>query len=623
MLTKTIFQGLLEQKIKTSAPKTYKKALVQLNMPKNTKLELLVSTELQINIVKLTVPGFFHPEYLTLNNQGFVDYKLAFFISPSRTMSSTLIEVVGHIVFSFTRGVTEHFNPEEPEFTAESFGYDPLQSTGREWNYLPVDELIYQEYSDGEVTSWDFPVLNSLNIRVINACSTEENEEINKDQQDEDRAMAWKRLRPSALLTVCKSMYIGALISLLSATIIGSVYIMISYLCSKTINNCQFDPKESIPVKVQWLRSISDAICVAFLYPSSFVVMLFLFRPFQLMGAKRKLILVCCFGYSLDVLYRVILQALGISHSKLTTLQKIPLNVFIVVSICCQLYLLTKHLCKRLSKKRQVAFFFKMTVPAFSIVILAIPVAEIIYPVYNKQSKDGKLLIALFAPLIGVVLKVVSRICVQRLWNITHPGYSYTLLSPLYCTAAVMFRVLQADLDSLQSIVILGIIHGATEVIERSTMVAIDHIFHVIWKRTSAPWGSFRTPRRERLMADIAIMSMLFESTAIVSVNGFLYLYQFIYLQTDSLLKLLQSFAITTSVQLAIEWFFTSMSLAIETHYQNMAVMAVWQKRWKRHISLAILSAVLVALWTSTFLLIIVHGRFNESLYQPCKMPFT
>ena len=147
-----------------------------------------------------------------------------------------------------------------------------------------------------------------------------------------------------------------------------------------------------------------------------------------------------------------------------------------------------------------------------------------------------------------------------------------------------MFRALQADLDSLLSMAVLGLIHGATEVIERSTMVLIDHICHVICKRTSAPWGSFGTPRRERLMADIAIMSMLFESSAIVSVNGLFYLYQYIYLRDDSLLKLLQSFAITTSIQLVIEWFFTSVSLAIETRYQNIAIMAVWQRRWKRHI---------------------------------------
>ena len=539
--------------------------------------------------------------------------------------SNTLIEVFGHIVFSFTRGVTEHYNPEEPEFTAESFGYDPLQSTGREWNYLPVDELIYQEYSDREVTSLDYLASSSLNVKVIDACSPEENEETQEDQQDEDKAMAWKRLRPSALRTVCKSMYIGALISLLTATIIGSVYMLIIYLSFKTINNCEFYPKTSIPDKVQWIRSISAVISCAFLHTWFFACTFFLFRPYQLMGVKRKLFLVACLTYFLETCYRVALQALGISHSKLSSLQKIPLNVLFVIGACLQMYLVTNHFRVGQTRRQKVTLFLQITVPPCSIVIVAICVPYIIYPAYNEQSKDSKmpLLIAFFAPLIGVVLKVISRIFVQRLWNITHPGYSYVLLAPLYCTSAIMFRVLQADLGSLQSIAVLGIIHGAAEVIERSTMVVIDHICHVMWKRTSAPWGSFRTPRRERLMADIAIMSILYESTAIVSVNGFLYLYQFIYLDNDSLLTLLQSFTITTSVQLVIEWFFTGLSLAIETRYQNMAVMAVWRRRWKRHILVAIVNVVPLAMWSSKNLLEIVHGRFKELSDQPCEMPFT
>ena len=82
-------------------------------------------------------------------------------------------------------------------------------------------------------------------------------------------------------------------------------------------------------------------------------------------------------------------------------------------------------------------------------------------------------------------------------------------------------------------------------------------------------------------MADIAIMSMLYESTAIVYVNGLLYLYRYIYLKDDPVLELLQSFAITTSVQLVIEWFFTSVSLAIETRCQNIAFMAVGENDGK------------------------------------------
>ena len=268
--------------------------------------------------------------------------------------------------------------------------------------------------------------------------------------------------------------------------------------------------------------------------------------------------------------------------------------------------------------------FLQLIVPAYFCLFLAIPVASLIYPAYNKQDNEGKLLIALFAPLIGVVLKVISRIFVQRLCNITHPGYSYVLLAPLYCASAVMFRILQAELDSLKSIAIIGIIHGAAEVIERSTMVAIDHLCHAILKRESTPWGSFRTPRRERLMADIAIMSMLYESIAIVSVNGVLYLYQMIYLQNETFVNLLKYFAIFTSVPLAIECFFITLSIMIATRYQNMPIMAIWRRRWKRHIVLAIITSVSIANWTSTNLLAIVHQRFAEdSSNKTCKMPFS
>ena len=231
---------------------------------------------------------------------------------------------------------------------------------------------------------------------------------------------------------------------------------------------------------------------------------------------------------------------------------------------------------------------------------------------YNKQTEHGKLLIALFSPLFGVIFKVILRLCTQRLKKIAHPGYSYILLVPLYFGSAIMFRVMQAELENIKLIAVLGIIHGAVEVLERSAVVFVDHICHVILKRQLAPWGSLRTPRRERLMADIAILSMLCESTAIVSVNGVSYLYQFTYLQKIPFLKLLQEFVIHTAVALMIQWFFTGVSLAIETRFQNIAVMAVWRKRWKRHIFVAMANLFIMALSKTATFLEVVHVRFDE-----------
>ena len=539
-------------------------------------------------------------------------------------LASTIAELFGPVLYNFTRDVTEYYNPNEPEFTAESFGYNPLDSTGREWYCHPVDELIYQEYSDREATSLEYQVSRCVQVKVTDASTIENNEET-YIASHEQREMAWKQLRPSVIRTIYKSMYIGASISLFTAGIVGAIYILISYISYKTAHNCEFPLKKEIPVQVQWMRTISASILCAFLYIWYFTNALFLFRSFQLMDVKRKLILISVVFYFLDAVYRALLQYLGVSESKLSASQKIPLNALFITSGCAQTYLITRHFSGYLwSRKQKLILFFQLVVPGSFCFLLSILITTFIYPLYNAQNKNGKLIIALFAPLVGVFVKVISRISVQRLYNITHPGYSFVLLVPLYCGAAVIFRILQADLGRLQTIALLGVIHGAAEVIERSTMVFIDHICHqLVVRRSSAPWGSFRTPRRERLMADITIMSMLFESAAIVSVNGFLYLYQYVYLTNKPLLTLLPRFAIHTSVQLVIEWFFTSVSLAIETRYQNIAVMAVWQKRWKRHTLVAIVNAVPIAIWTGTNLLVVVHGRFHELLNQTCKMPFT
>ena len=536
---------------------------------------------------------------------------------------STLIEVLSNIVLRFTQSVTEHYNPEEPEFPIEAFGYDPLQGTGREWNYRPVNELIYQEYTDRQVTgNVNYLPTNGPDVRVTNASSPDSEE----PQQNEDKTMAWKKLRPSALQTVFKSMYIGAWISLLTACTLGTIYLLMSYVTYKTVSNCE-KIDIVISARVEWMTTIADIISCFFYYILPLLNLFLLFRPYQLKGVKRKLILVSFVMYCLDAIYRGVLQAARKPFFKLSalysSLTNIPVYLFVFTNGCLLFYCAAKHVIAH--PRPKLAFLIsKMAMPTCLTIISGFAIRYFVYPAYNKQDTEGKLLIALFSPLMGVAFKAVSRICAQRLRNITHPGYSYVLLAPLYFLLAIMFRILQADLESLESIAILGIIHGLAEVLERSTVVVIDHVCHQICRRQSSPWGSFRTPRRERLMADIAIMSMLFESTAVVSVNGFLHLYQWIYLQNETFLNLFQSFAKYTSVPLVIEWFFTSVSLVIESRYQNMAVMAVWRRRWKRHILVAMVNIFPVAIWTSGNLLVVIRHRFdNVPVNQTCKVPFT
>ena len=541
----------------------------------------------------------------------------------------TVIEVFGNIVFSFTRSVSETFSTED---TYDSQEYIPLESSGLEWYAEPVDQIIYQEYSDKEATVDDFlPLPCKIGVVNLDASSPEASimERTERHKLKYEREMCWKELRPSILRTICKSMVFGAWISLLSASTLGMLFNLVSYLIYQTAFNCEFSSSNSIPSKVQWLRLIANVISCFLFYIWYFSILLVLFRPYQLMGVKAKLFLAGMFAYVLDTLSQVIFKALETTKRFPSISTKEHRDIIgyclFLMGELLQIYFLINHLSPLLPSKRQRRIFFLQLVAIiFFPCLTGVILVSLIYPSYIKQSEKGKLIIALFSPLLGVLCKTVSRICVQRLWRITHPAYSYVLMAPLYLGMAVGFRVLQLDLGELKTMVYLGIIHGIAEVIERSTVVVIDHICQRILKRRTFAWGSFRTPRTERIIADIAIMSMLYESTAIVSVNGFFHLYQFIYVKNISFWAVLGSFSKSTAILLAIEWIFTSLSLAIEARYQNLAVMAVWSRHWRRHILVAVINVPPIAFWASENVLKVVHAQFQQSLQQlPCKMPFS
>ena len=537
-------------------------------------------------------------------------------------LAHTISEFFSHLLFSFTRNVAEHFDVDERENPSDLFGYNALEDTGREWYCQPIDEVIYQEYSNSEATTMDYLSNRSINARLLDACSTEENEQLQKVYKKE-AAMAWKRLRPSFFRTVKSSFYFGFLISVLSSAIVGLLSFPVYYFSYETQLNCENHPKKSIPTKLQWILTVSDIFSVSFHFYWYFLGIIFYFRPFQISGIRLRLAIVCISFNLLDAIYRIAMQASGISHAKLTLSQRIPGTIIFFLSNFLQIYIIKSHFCTG-RRMRHVKFILLFMVPSILTFLMGDIVAFFIYPAYNKQGTFGKVLITIFTPLITVVLKIASRFCIQRFWcRISHPGTSFVLLAPLYCGSALMLRLLQVDLQSLESVALIGVIHGIAEVIDRSIMILIDHICHQLLENSKVPWGGFRTPRRERLAADISLMSMMYESSAVISLNVFLHLYQYFNTYNDSPIKLLQSFAITTSVPLAIEWFFTSVSIVIETRYQNMPVMAVWRKRWRRYIIVGMINMLMICLWTGQHLLTTVNYRFKENAKDHCKMPFS
>ena len=168
---------------------------------------------------------------------------------------------------------------------------------------------------------------------------------------------------------------------------------------------------------MQWEITISGMICSGFLYIWPFTILIFLFRPFQLFGVKRFLCLISFLCYCLDALYRVALRVFTLSHVSISSfLTRFPLNAIFIICVCLELYMVTKHFCPRSMKVKKLCLFLQMMVPVCFTFLIEQILHYFLYP-YYVESKQ-RFLFALFAPIIGVVLKTFSRICAQRLYNI-------------------------------------------------------------------------------------------------------------------------------------------------------------------------------------------------------------
>ena len=99
--------------------------------------------------------------------------------------SHTIAEFFGQILIGYTRSVAEHYSFDETESHSELLGYYALDDTGKEWYCQPVGELeiIYQENNNSEATALDY-LRNSSDARLINAFSTEDNEQTHEEDED-------------------------------------------------------------------------------------------------------------------------------------------------------------------------------------------------------------------------------------------------------------------------------------------------------------------------------------------------------------------------------------------------------------------------------------------------------
>ncbi|KAJ7378212.1 hypothetical protein OS493_024160 [Desmophyllum pertusum] len=270
---------------------------------------------------------------------------------------------------------------------------------------------------------------------------------------------------------------------------------------------------------------------------------------------------------------------------------------------------------------------------AFGISITYYLVYKLI-PLYGEASQTNRAVIAGALPLVTAIPKVIVRLAAQRI-DFVHPGDSHVLLNVLYTASAIVFRVMQAELTSLQLFILLSFAHGTVDLLERLTIVVRDYLWYFIYKKlkrdgieTIMAADKFRTPRSMRFIADMSIQMILGESTALIAAVGFIQLYNFMYPANNpshTNIYFVMQFFIRVSIAISIDFVFNSFSFWIQMSYLNVAIVRVWKKKWRKHMVVAFILTAVTLCYYTTHLFSVVKAKNTPGAKTPdlsCTGPF-
>ncbi|KAJ7392842.1 hypothetical protein OS493_010502 [Desmophyllum pertusum] len=306
----------------------------------------------------------------------------------------------------------------------------------------------------------------------------------------DDSKMGWKRSRPTKWwMSLWKAMKCVFCIQILGGFAIGMNW-------------------TSLPGKIQAIIVTSESVEGFVVQMSSF------FLIFSLFGwplvKKLNLVSLNLLGVFIDMCYRLYLQIYGIYGKSWMTF---PLNALFLIIVVMNSILVGREIANT---------------QFVCAVLFAMGLVYGIIPLYGRLNETYRAVIATIVPLVAVIPKLIVRLAAQRI-DFAHPGESHVLTSVLYSGAMIVFRVMQADLTSLNLFILLSFMHGSVDLLERLTIVMRDYLWYFIYKKLKRDTEAeamlsadkFRTPRSMRLIADMSIQMILGESTALIAALGF------------------------------------------------------------------------------------------------------
>ena len=432
-------------------------------------------------------------------------------------------------------------------------------------------------------------------------------------------ATAWKRNMPSVKVSLKNSAWFAFLVTVVAGGLVGLGTLVFMYYIISTVYTCEWktlkDP--SYPVELKRRRIIGESYNNFLLY---FWQPAMLYMMFKWSVLKDVNVLTfTLIGASIDLGYRFFLAIYELYYPPWIPY---PLNFLYITVVLINSILLGRNIFK--------TNLFCACLLGIKLCAQFIVGSSVLYifsyglfPWFARQEgfKFVKVVILALTFSVAILPKLIARQCALRLNDMNHPGTLYVLVSAACTGLSIVYRIMQAEFQSLLAFVALsighGLIHLAFELIttfkgrcnNRSMYSELepdqDFSGRSIAKNTT-------TLRSQRLAADLTIHEMMSDAAALVLSVGIIEIYGFIHqnLSVQKYEEIFEELVARIVLALLIEFLFNIVSVMILTRGRNVPVLRVWNLKWKSHLIVCVISVVMIVTYCTDKLLVIIRARY-------------
>eukprot|EP00794_Sanderia_malayensis_P019275 gene19275-21201_t len=389
---------------------------------------------------------------------------------------------------------------------------------------------------------------------------------------------SWKTGRPSQLISCLTTLNCVFQTTIMAGSVVGLILALVVYLDVNLADLCysHTSVSEKLPASYQKIKIVSSMVSGILVQLWNLVICLLVFK--WTLIRNTNILSWNILAALIEGIYRLIIGIFVARNASWTMYPSYA--IFIFVNFFNSITI-AKHFK---AQNREVS---KLVLRLSAQFLFGIPLALIfiswINPLYKILSSPKQAVLACFVPLIVIIPKAAARKMVLGISSINHPGTSVYLLIAMYTSIALLYRMLQVQIDELGLFLVVSIAFGIQGTLERVSLPYIDYMNHKLLTKDQTQ-HEFMTPRRKRLMADLYLMCMMTEPIAILvsctSIGTLMYLYghdQYGYLYNGTFI--VKTAAIRIVSAMSIEFIFNLISTKVETYHYNMPVVKVWQRK--------------------------------------------